>query len=357
MQKESLEFEYISTEMDLYKEIKGKFNKIGKKIYLVVDEVQEIAKWEKGIVSLFTENMADIYISGSNARLLSSELATLITGRYLEFHIYGLSFSEFLLFKNKTEPKEAEFFEYIRYGGFPGIHHSILDDEVVYQYISSLFDSIILKDVVRRYNIRNIALLEKIINFIFDNIGNVFSGKRVADFLKKERRSISVETIYNYIKYLESPYAIHRVPRFDLKGKRYLEAQEKYYLGDIGLRHALLGFREGDISAILENIVYLELKRRGFNIFIGKYDNKEIDFVAEKDNYRCYIQVCYLLESERTIEREFSILKKIKDNYPKYVLSMDRFWGNDVDGIDRIRIIDFLINPQNKSQKKNILAF
>ncbi|MCD4691985.1 MAG: ATP-binding protein [Calditrichales bacterium] len=340
--KESLEFDNISNDKDLYKLVKDKVKLSGHKIYLFVDEVQMINNWQRAINSILADELADIYITGSNARLLSSELATLLTGRYIQIQVFPLVYSEFLNFLKKKNSDTSLFNQYLKYGGLPGVHHLKLQEDIVYQYISSVFDSIILKDVVLKNMVRNVGLLEKIIHYIFDNTGNIFSGKNVVDFLKNEKRQLSVETVYNYLKYLEAAFIIYKVPRFDLKGKRFLEVREKYYLGDIGLRHALLGFKEGDISGILENIIFLELKKRGYNIYIGSLGNKEVDFIIEKEKQKAYIQVCYLLSSQKTIEREFGILEKIKDNYPKYVLSMDDFWGDDVKGIKRLNIIDFL---------------
>jgi hypothetical protein len=286
----------------------------------------------------------DIFITGSNAHLLSSEIATLISGRYIEIPVYTLGFQEFLMFRNKKrDDRFDEFNHYVQYGGFPAIHHFDLQADTIYQYISSLYDTIILKDVVKRNNIRNVRLLENISRYIFDNTGNIFSAKRISDFLKSQKVRVSLETVQNYISYFTSTYAIHKVQRYDIKGKRFLELYEKYYSGDIGIRHALIGYREEDISGILENIVYLELKRRKFHVYIGKIGSKEIDFIAERENKKVYIQVCYLLESQKTIEREFSSLLMIKDNYPKYVISMDTYFGNDYKGIIRMNLIDFLL--------------
>ena len=203
-----------------------------------------------------------------------------------------------------------------------------------------------LKDVVQRNNIRNIALLEQITRFLFDNIDNIFSAKKVADYLKGQKRRIGVDTVYNYISYLEAGFLIQRVPRFDVRGKRHLKVHEKYFLGDIGLRHAYLGYREGDISGLLENVVFLSLKQKGYRVSVGKIEDKEVDFIAERENRKEYIQVAYLLTDKRTVDREFSVLRSIQDNYPKTVLSMDRDWGKDVQGIQRKYIIDFLMEEE-----------
>jgi len=341
--KESLEFDHIRNYQDLYQYVNKKINQIEGQKYIFIDEIQEILQWEKAIASFFSMECIDIYITGSNAHLLSSEIATLISGRYIIIPVYTLSFNEFIQFRDiKQKDITTEFQNYILYGGFPAIHYFDLNSDVIYQYISSLYDTILLKDLIKRNNIRNVRLLENVSKYIFDNIGNIFTSKKIADYLKSQRIQVSIETIQNYINYFESTYAIHKVPRYDIKGKRFLELYEKYYLGDIGLRHALIGFKEHDISGILENIVYLELLRHNYQVCIGKHKNKEIDFIATRDNRKIYIQVCYLLSSKATIKREFSNLLDIRDNYPKYVLSMDTYFGHDFDGIIRMNLIDFL---------------
>lgn len=345
--KESLDFEYISDYKVLNREVKKYFlnlPKSPKKKYLFVDEVQEIVKWEKAILSFFNKGDIDIFITGSNAHILSSELATYLSGRYIEFPIYSLSFKEFLQFRGKSKKSpDIEFSNYLKYGGMPTIHHFSLDDEIVYQYISSIYNTILLKDVVKKNEIRNVSLLENILRYLFDNIGNIFSAKSISNYIKSQKIKVSVDTVQNYIRFLMDALLIHKVSRYDIKGKRQLEIHEKYYLDDFGIRNSILGYRESDIWGILENIVYLELKRRGYNVDIGKLDNQEIDFIAVRENEKIYIQVCYLLSSNSTIKREFDVLKKIKDNYPKYVISMDKFFGNDVEGIKRINLIDFCL--------------
>jgi predicted AAA+ superfamily ATPase len=345
--KELLEYDFIQNYRDLDEYVKKQFKSVRGRKYLIVDEVQEIYEWEKAINSFLSEGHFDIYISGSNARLLSSDIATLISGRYIEIPVFTLSFEEFLLFRSeKKGNRDSEFATYLWAGGFPAIHHFDFNQEVVYQYVSSLYNTILLKDVIKRNNVRNVNLLENVTRYLFDNIGNIFSAKRVSDFVKSQKMRVGVETVQNYIAYILSTFALHKVPRYDIKGKRLLELYEKYYLGDVALRHALLGYREGDISGVLENIVYLELKRRGYNVFVGKFENKEIDFIAEKENRKAYFQVTYLLSSSETVDREFSVLRMIKDNYPKYVISLDTVFGSNIDGIHRVNLIDFLLNPE-----------
>lgn len=345
--KESLDYDFIKDYKDLHNYVKASFRHIQGSKYLFVDEIQEIHNWEKAILSFFSEGDIDIFLTGSNARLLSSEIATLISGRFVEFPVYTLSFEEFLLFRDKDKKDvDTEFPTYLKFGGLPAIHHFDFDEEVVYQYISSLYNTILLKDVIKRNNVRNVHLLENITRYVFDNVGNIFSAKKISDYVKSQKMKVGTETIQNYISYILSTFALHKVARYDIKGKRILEIHEKYYLGDIGMRHALLGYKADDISGVLENVVYLELKRRGYQIYIGKFGNREIDFIAEKENKKMYIQVAYMLSSPETIEREFSALRSIKDNYPKYVISMDTVFGNDFEGIRRINLIEFLLNPK-----------
>ncbi len=343
--KELLEYDFIKTYQDLHQYVGNKFSQVPGQKYLLIDEVQEILEWEKTIASMFAQEDTDIYITGSNAHLFSSELATLISGRYIEFPIYSLSFEEFLQFRAESREEDSkEFLKYLKFGGFPAIHHFILNEELIYQYINSLYNTIVLKNIIKRNNVRNVDLLENIIRYAFDNIGNIFSARKVADYLKSQKLQVGIETVQNYLSYLVSTFMLHKVPRYDIKGKRLLEIYGKYFLGNIGLRHALLGYREGDISGIMENVVFLELKRRGYKVSIGKLNNKEVDFIAEKENEKLYIQVTYLLSTSEVVEREFSVLQSIQDNYPKYVISMDTAFGEDFEGIKRINLIDFLLS-------------
>jgi len=354
--RESLEYDFIKNYKDLYEYVKKRFNNIRGHKYLFIDEIQEIESWEKAVNSFFSQGDMDIFITGSNANLLSSELATLLSGRYVEIPVYSLGFSEFIRFRQKQHADKAENFkDYLKFGGLPALHAFDLNEEVVFQYLNSIYNTILLKDVIKRNNVRNVSLLENLTKYIFDNIGNIFSAKKITDYLKSQNLKVGVETVQNYLSYLISTFVIHKVPRYDIKGKRLLELHEKYYLGDIGLRHALLGFRESDISGILENIVFLELKRRGYTVHLGKMRNKEVDFIATKENKKIYIQVSYLLASKETIEREFSVLQQIRDNYPKYVISMDSIFGHDFEGIKQLNLVDFLMDKNNEShphQKK-----
>ena len=346
---ESLMFSELTEFQTLYKHIIEKAQTLTGKIYILLDEIQEVSHWEKAINSFMVDLDCDIYITGSNANLLSSELATYIAGRYIEIKIYPLSFKEYIDFAKIQNPQniltnEEYFNEYLQFGGLPGIHNFNYDKNNVYQYLSDIYSSILLKDVVAKNNIRDVELLERIILYIFDNIGNTFSAKNVSDFLKSQGRKLSRETVYNYLKALENAYILSSVQRYDIKGKALLETMEKFYLMDLGFRHAKLGYRSNDIAGYLENIIYLELLRRKYTINIGKIQTKEIDFIGTLLDQKLYIQVTYLLASPETIEREFSPLKSINDNYPKYVLSMDNLGEYNIDGIIRKRVIDFLLD-------------
>jgi len=341
---ESLEFEHIKTHQDLAREVKKYFGSKKSNKCLFVDEVQEIQDWEKTIVSLAKNSEMDIYLSGSNAHMLSSDLATRLSGRYIEIPVYPLGFDEFLEFrKAQQEDKKKEFLNYLQYGGLPAIHYFPLQESTVYQYLRSIYDTILMKDIVRRFDIRNMPLLESIVRFVGDNLGNFTSSNRIADYLKSQRIRMSVDTVLTYLGYLESARLVHGVSRFDVKGKRHLEFTKKYFWGDIGLRHAVLGFREGELAGVLENIVYLELKRRGYEVSVGKLDQLEIDFIATKEKKKIYVQVAYVLSSPKTVKREFEPLLAIDDNYPKYVVSTDEIFGNDYQGIQRLNIVDFLL--------------
>lgn len=345
---ESLMFSDLTEFKSLYNHIIEKSQTLTEKVYILLDEIQEVEHWEKAVNSFMVDLDCDIYITGSNANLLSSELATYIAGRYVEIKVYPLSFREYIDFAKIQNPQNIlsneEYFEqYLQFGGLPGIHNFNYDKSNIYQYLSDIYSSILLKDVVAKNNIRDVELLERIILYIFDNIGNTFSAKNVSDFLKSQGRKLSRETVYNYLRALESAYIISSVQRYDVKGKALLETMEKFYLTDLGFRHAKLGYRPNDIAGYLENIIYLELIRRKYTVNIGKLGTKEIDFIGTLENEKLYIQVTYLLASPETVEREFSPLKKIGDNYPKYVLSMDNLGEYNIDGIVRKRIIDFLL--------------
>jgi len=344
--KDSLEFDFITTYMDLHVYVTKNLIKNNARKYLFVDEVQEIEQWEKAIAGFFADEIADIYITGSDADLLASDLATLLTGRYIEFKMNTLVFSEFLTFRNKSgAERDDEFALFMKYGGFPGIHRMEFADEVISQYISAIYSTILLKDVVSRNQVRDVAMLERITAYIADNIGNITTAKGISNYFKSQHLKFSADTVQNYLHWLSQAYMAHKVNRFDIKGKRQLELYDKYYLGDIGFMYSLLGDKFQDISGKLENIVYLELVARGFKVHIGKLYEREIDFIAVKGNTKTYIQVAYMLSDEAVIEREFGALETVRDNYPKLVLSMDRHYGNVRNGIKWQNLVDFLLTP------------
>lgn len=344
---ELMEFDGLKNYRDLYTYIQERQKKIGVKYYIFIDEVQEIEEWEKAINSLLAEGKSDIYISGSNARLLSSELATLLSGRYVEFKMYSLVFSEFISFinsKDRGNTIEKQFDAFLKFGGFPGIHHMELDDTVIRQYLQSIYNSVLLKDVIVRNNIRDAAMLDVISKYLIDNSGKITSAKSISDFMKSQNRKGSVDTVLNYIRFNCDALLFEKVERYDLKGKRLLETYEKYYMSDIGLRFATLGYTPESVSAQLENIVYLELKSRDYKITIGKLDDLEIDFIATKGTEKIYIQVSTQLTNNKVIEREYRSLEMVKDSFPKYVLSLDKGFETSRNGIRWMNIVDFLLS-------------
>jgi len=338
----------LTTADKLHEYILKKASEIKKKCYIFLDEIQEVKDWEKCINSLRVneEYDFDIYITGSNAKLLSGELSTYLAGRYVEFVIYPFSFKEFLetlkSIQQDVSTREA-FQKYVKFGGMPFLYNLAFEEEASLQYLKDIYSSIILKDITQRNKIRDTDLLERVISYLIMNVGNNFSATSISKFFKSENRKVSVETILNYIKAAEESFLIYRVSRDDLIGKKVLNVNEKYYIADHGMREAILGSNQRDINQIFENIIYLELLRKGYNVRVGKVDNLEVDFVCTKGNEKIYVQVAYLLASSETIEREFTSLEKIDDNYPKYVISMDEF-DMSRNGIKHINIIDFLMS-------------
>jgi predicted AAA+ superfamily ATPase len=343
--KESLEFDFIRDYQDLNLYIRQKLSDKEGINYLLIDEIQEIDLWEKAINSFFAEGNYDITITGSNARMLSAELSTLLSGRYIEIPLYPLSFTEFRKFRAVSHSEESvkeSFNLFLRYGGLPGIHTLPLTDEAVFPYLNAIFNTALLKDVVARHKIRDVEQLERITRFIFNNCGNITSAKSIADFLKSQRTRISIETVQNYLHFLTQAYMIHRVRRYDIHGKRELEYSEKFYPSDVGLRFGLTGYVDAGISGVLENLVYNKLLQDGYSVTTGQLGSLEIDFIAEKQEEKLYVQVAYLLDNEKTVEREFGNLLRVQDNFPKMVLSLDEYWDKTRHGILRKNIIDFL---------------
>ena len=341
---ESMDVESIKTDRDLHDAAMAHWKGVKGRRALLIDEVQEIHGWEKAIASLSGKPGVDILLTGSNAHLFASELATKLSGRYIEFPVHGLSFKEFLQFRGKQADSTAqEFKRYLRYGGLPGLHHMELTDEVVFQYLGAIYSTIVLKDIVARHAVRDVGLLENMARFLFDNIGQVISANRIAAYLKSQRLRVGVDTVVNYLSYFQQALVMRRVARYDLRGKRLLELYEKYYASDIGLRHAQLGFRESELSGVLENVVYLELLRRGYQVSIGKLGDREIDFVATRENEKRYIQVACQLATDEVIRREFGNLEQIPDQYPKIVVSLDSNFGQDRNGIRWMNLVEFLL--------------
>ena len=338
--KELYEFDRIEDYHDLKTYVENKSSK-KEKNYVFIDEIQEIDQFEKTIRDFGTRANYDTYCTGSNSNLLSSDLANLLGGRFIEIPIYSLSFGEFLQFHHLEKNKET-LFSYIKYGGLPYLINLELEDEQVYGYLKTIFNTIILKDVVARFNVRNVHLLERLVEYLADNIGSLISAKRISDFLKSQNLDISPNSILNYLNYLTSSFFIHKVKRQDIVGRKIFEINEKYYFEDLGLRNSLIGYRQIDMNKIMENLVFSRLTYLGYKVTVGQVGENEIDFVAEKDTNKAYYQVAYLLTSKKVIEREFGNLLKIKDNYPKYVISMDEYASGDIKGVKHLKLIDFL---------------
>ena len=342
---EDMNYAHLQTAKALHDEITKRAADIDGKIYLFFDEIQEVKDWEKCINSFRVSLNCDIYITGSNARLLSGELATYLGGRYVEFVIYPFSFAEFIELYKTVAPDESIqkcFQKYLLCGGMPYLANIRYADEPSKQYLHDLFNSVQLKDIVKRNKIRDVDLLERIIAYVIANVGNTFSAASLAKFLKSEQRTVAPETILNYIKYCCDAYLFYQVKREDLQGKQILASNEKYYIADQGIREAVFGSNMKEINLTLENIVYLELLRRGYEVTVGRYGDKEIDFVCHKRDEKLYVQVTYLLASDETIQREFGAYDNIRDNFPKYVVSLDEF-DMSRNGIKHRNIRDFLL--------------
>lgn len=338
---EDFTFSSLQTAEDLHSYIIS-HSKEKVKNYIFIDEIQDIPGFEKVIRSLLLNEDNDIYITGSNAKMLSGELATYLSGRYIEFKIYSLSYSEFLEFHGLTE-SETSYELYSRYGGLPYLLNLPLEDETVNEYLKSVYSTIVFRDVVSRYKLRNTLFLEKLIQFLSENIGNLFSAKNISDYLKSQHTAISVNQIQSYTEYLNNAFLIHRVERYDLIGKRVFEIGEKYYFENMGIRNIVIGYRITDKAKILENLVYNHLLYKSYDIKVGYYGDKEIDFIGEKNGEKLYIQVALKIDSDKTAEREFGNLLKIQDNYPKIVVTEDTFSGNSYEGIRHCSIRQFLM--------------
>lgn len=342
---DSMEYEDM-TAKQMYQELKSRLCPDGT-TYFFLDEMQEIKWWEKVVNSLASDFNVDLYVTGSNSRMMSSEISTYLTGRYIAFRIYTLSFREYLTFKcqyAKVEDIHKEFANYLRLGGFPATHLRAYEQEEVYTIVRDIYNSTIFSDIVKRNQIRKVDQLERIVRYTFNNVGNTFSAKSISDYLKAERRSLDNETVYSYLEKLEKAYLLHRCSRYDLNGKEILKTQEKFYLADTSLRYSVLGYQDDTVASSLENVVYLELCRRGYTVYIGKTGDNEIDFVATRQNEKLYVQVTQRIESEKTEKREYERLLEIRDNYPKYVLRTDEFAGGNYEGILTMHVADFLLS-------------
>ncbi|NBK93155.1 ATP-binding protein [bacterium 1XD21-13] len=336
--------DYVRTTEAAYSFIKGFAGKNKGKVYLLLDEIQELEGWETMINSCMIDFDVDIYITGSNAKMLSGELATYLGGRYVEFKIYPFSFQEVLEALGEISVQDA-FRIYLKQGGMPFLYQFPMDERSVRQYLDDIYSSIILKDIAQRNHIRDLELLKRVLQYFILNIGNPFSTTSITKYLKNEKRTISNETLYNYIDYCKTACLLHLVSREDILGKQVLQFQEKIYLTDHGIREAIFGNNLRDINQVLENIVYLELLRRGYDVTVGRVEQTEVDFVARWGDEKLYVQVSYLLASEETIEREFGSLERIADNYPKYVVTMDEIMRGR-NGIKHFHIRDFLLMEQ-----------
>jgi predicted AAA+ superfamily ATPase len=339
--KEDLNFDFIRNAQDLNNYVLS-LSVDTRKNYIFIDEIQDIVEFEKALRSLLLNENNDIYITGSNANMLSGELATYLSGRYIEFNIMSLSYPEFLVF-HQIENSEENLNNYFLYGGLPYLINLPLNNQV-FEYLKSIYSTIVYRDVVSRYNIRNTILLEKLIVFLADNIGNLFSAKRISDFLKSHQTNTSPNQIQLHTEQLANSFLVHKVSRFDIKGRRIFEVGEKYYFENLGIRNILIGYRPDDLGKILENAVFNHLMYKGWEVKVGVFDSNEIDFVCRKNGETMYIQVALRLDEQKTIEREFGNLLRIKDNYPKIVITNDQFYGNTYQGVQHIYIRDFLMS-------------
>ena len=344
MRYTSEDFDDGMTDKAMYQGIKEQMTDDGR-YYLLLDEVQEIDGWEKAVNSLLENANTDIYVTGSNSKLMSSEISTYLTGRYISIPVYTLSFAEYLDFKkpDSCSPKEL-LNEYLRLGGFPIVALGSFDERSAYQIVEGIYNSVITNDITKRHNIMNFDLFNRVVKYIVENVGKTFSANAIAKYLKSEGRSLSVEAVYNYLNWLEKAFVIYRCQRYDLQGKSVLKTQEKFYLADASLKYCIMGFHPTSIAAMLENIVYFELRRRGYEVYIGKNETKEIDFVAVRRDERIYVQVCRRLPEES--DREVANLLEIKDHYPKYVVSLDELAAGNINGVKIVHLANFLLSNE-----------
>ena len=344
MRYTSEEFDEGMSDKDMYSGIRRQMVDEDR-YYLLLDEVQEIEGWEKAVNSLLENANTDIYVTGSNSRLMSGEISTYLTGRYVSIPVYTLSFSEYLEFRKNDSRSQKELLnEYLRFGGFPIIAAGSFDERSAYQIAEGIYNSVITNDITRRHNIMNYDLFNRVVRYVVENVGKTFSANAIAKFLKSEGRSLSVEAVYNYLDWLEKAFIVYRCQRYDLQGKSVLRTQEKFYLADSSLKYCIMGFNPKSIAAMLENIVYFELRRRGYEVYIGKKGAKEIDFVAVRRDERIYVQVWRMMPEES--DREITNLLEIKDHYPKYVVTLDELASGNINGIKIVHLADFLLSHE-----------
>ncbi len=336
----SEDFDSNMTDKDMYRAIKDRITD-SECYYLLLDEVQEITGWEKAVNSLLENSNTDIYITGSNSKLMSSEISTYLTGRYISIPVFTLSFTEYLEFKKVSALSPKELFNvYLRMGGFPIVALGQFDERSAYQIVEGIYNSVITNDITRRHNITNFDLFNRVVRYIVENVGKTFSANSIVKFLKSEGRSLSVEAVYNYLEWLEKAFVVYRCKRYDLQGKSVLKTQEKFYLADTSLKYCIMGFNPKSVSAMLENIVYFELRRKGYEVYIGKNGTKKVDFVATRRDERIYVQVCRRLPDES--DREIANLLEIKDHYPKYVVTLDELAAGNINGVKIMHLVDFI---------------
>jgi predicted AAA+ superfamily ATPase len=338
--KEDLQFSFIKDASDLNEYVLS-HQSAANKTYVFIDEIQEIKDFELALRSLLLNPSLDLYCTGSNADLLSGDIAGKLSGRSIEINIYSLSYLEFLLF-HQLEDNEFSLDKYMRFGGLPYLKHLALEDDIVFEYLKNIYSTIVFRDIINRYKVRNTVFLEQLILFLASNTGSLFSAKRISDYLKSQQVKIAPNQVQLYLDHLSKAFLIHKVPRYDIEGKRIFEIGEKYYFENQGIRNALWGYRMEDRAKLMENIVFNHLLIQGYDVKVGNLGSLEIDFIAEKKGEKKYIQVALSMLDEKTIEREFGNLQKIKDNYPKLVITMDEFSGNTVEGIENIGLRRFL---------------
>lgn len=329
------------TDRQMYRDIKAQMTD-SQRYYLLLDEVQEVNGWEKAVNSLLEDANTDIYVTGSNSKLMPSEISTYLTGRYLSIPVFTLSFAEYLEFKKNSSRTQKELLnEYIRLGGFPIVAIGSLDERSSYQIVEGIYHSVITSDITRRLNVTNFDLFNRVVKYVVENVGKTFSANAIVKFMKSEGRSFSVEAVYNYLEWLEKAFVIYRCQRYDMQGRTVLKTQEKFYLADASLKYCIMGFNPKSIAAMLENIVYFELRRKGYEVYIGKNADREIDFVAVRQDERIYVQVCRNMPEES--DCEVANLLEIRDHYPKYVVTMDELAAGNVNGVKIVHLADFLL--------------